>query len=180
MADMAAIDPPFVRSDRPYVYHVRTPGHTYAFFAPMWPRSDAEPVYPFRDRFGAYFIDLNPATPEIDESEARRLAATLEPQAKWVYFAVERYKFTLMESFCAVAVMAWHLIDDDASITRLCSDADFCDPYTAVWATFAVFRNSHSIRDHMSNDAKLKYLHCYTELGHMLQRYGVALRLNWW
>jgi len=178
---MAAIDPPFIGNDSAHVYYVRTSGHSHTFYAPMDPRSDAEAVHPFCDSSGAYFMDMNPANPEeLEDSEARRFAAILEPQAKWAYFAIDTYRFTLMDSFCAVAIMAWHLIDGDASITRLCTDMDFGDPYCAVWATFAVFRNSHSIRDHLSDDAKLKYLHCYTELGHILQLYGVTLRLNWW
>jgi hypothetical protein len=184
MAEMAAIDLPFIQSDSPHVYHVRTPGHTYGFYAPMDPRSDAEAVYPFRDSSGAYFMDINPANPEaLEDSEARRLAGILEPVAKWVRFAIDYYKDFFINSFCAASIMAWYLIDDEASIARLCDTCDYMDyndPYTAVWATFAVFRNSHSIRDHLSNDAKLKYLHCYTELGHILQLYGVTLYLNWW
>jgi len=178
---MPLIAPPFIPNDSAYIYRVCTPGHPHTFQAPKWARDDAEVVYPLQDESENYTMTLSPLKEEHFEG-VERLAAILEEQAKWTYIAVEWSKGFIMNSMCAVSIMAWHLIDDEASITHLCntrSGTDFRDPYCAVWTTLAVFRNSHALRNHLSDDAKHDYLHCYTELGNILQQYGVALHLDW-
>jgi hypothetical protein len=180
MKPMAAVDPPFVPEDSAVVYCVSAPKHKHTFHAPVSPRSDAEAVWPFRDGDGGTTMTMSALASEHFEGVEAH-AVILENRAKWVHFMVMSCKDLCAKFMCAVAVMAWYLIDDDASLTRLIDtapDIDFRGIHFAVWTVLAEFRNSHALRHHLSDEAKQKYLDCYTEVVDNLGAYGVTLILD--
>jgi hypothetical protein len=79
---------------------------------------------------------------------------------------------------CAVAMIAWHLIDGDASLPHLYRmRVDFMDIEFAVWAVLAFLRDMWALDRFLSSNTFMSYFRCCRHLVHTLRSHDVAVLL---
>jgi len=76
---------------------------------------------------------------------------------------------------CALVMMAWHLVDDSASLSWLYNvrDRDFTDREFAVWAVVAFFRDLWSLSHFLDEKVFMTYLEYFLHLVSVLRRHGI-------
>jgi len=79
-----------------------------------------------------------PVESYLDPLAFKERAIQLEARATDVNNVISRYISSSHSLVCAIAMLAWHLIDDDANALQLSTALDFKTIDVAVWAVFAV------------------------------------------
>jgi len=106
----------------------------------------------------------------------QRPALLLEHNAMQVTDVISTCPISQHDHVCALAMMAWYLIDDDANIMFLSDKLDFTKIDVAVWAVLAVFRNVVVLRsDYLSRSALSKYTNCFHQLVGLLNTFNVVV-----
>ena len=157
---MTGIHPAFVPVDSPFIY--RTWTHGLRFDAPVTADNDSREVVAFS---GHDTVKMRPLPRECccPLHAAQELAGYLESNARRVsdmLLACEEWRHGLL---CIYAVMAWHLIDSDASLTHLYISFkmnDLMDLDIVAWTVLAVFRNMWALRELLSKEAIYLYTKC--------------------
>jgi hypothetical protein len=164
---MPAITPAFIPKDSTKVYKVWVEGYPEPFEAPM--RADADifrdVVHPFQNLSGSYTLELEPISiKHYDDPQALwRPAIILESYATKVSSVVFTSPESIHDIMCAYTMLAWHLVDDKASIMRFCEGFNFSLD-VSIWAVVAVFRNWWALQAHLSEVAMNKYTNCLCQL----------------
>jgi len=150
----------------------------HAFEAPTDVLRDYEIVYPFETRSGEHSMTMRPLPAEHNRfiEAMQRPLATLESEAMRVSDVLHAKRCFNKHELCAVTMMGWYLIDDDAHISRLSNDVDFTDVDGLVWAVLAVLRNYHALKPRLSGIAMRTYLDCVRKLASILRDHGVTVR----
>jgi hypothetical protein len=83
---------------------------------------------------------------------------------------------------CALVMMAWHLVDDSASLSWLYNvrDRDFTDREFAVWAVVAFFRDLWSLSHFLDEKVFMTYLEYFLHLVSVLRRHGIHVLVVTW
>jgi len=184
---MPLVLPAFIRSGSTSVYRVWVRGSPEAFEAP--PRvfacsaAQREIVHPFLDRSGNHVMAMYSLSPECCRyhDALRRGAAILEAQASRAYYTVYTYHASKLDYLTAYIMVAWYLIDDDASIMRLYdkwNDLMMSSTDIAVWTVVAFIRNKWGLEPYLSQDAVSTYLDCYYRFVSLLLTHGVHLHTS--
>jgi hypothetical protein len=81
---------------------------------------------------------------------------------------------------CALVMMAWHLVDDSASLSEFYAECDkftdtcdFIHAEVAVWAVVAFFRDLWDLHHHLTEGIFMTYLACFVHLVDVLRRHGI-------
>ena len=76
---------------------------------------------------------------------------------------------------CALLMIAWHLVDDTASLPNLhpFRERDFSTIEMAVWAALAFFRDMWSLHPYFDENDFVAYLNTVVHLIDVLRRHGV-------
>jgi len=172
---MTDIQPAFVPSDSPFIYRTWTNG--LRFDAPVAADNDSREVVAFP---GHHTMKMSPLPRDdaFSSHAPQDLAGFLESNARRVsemLLACEVWRHGLI---CIYAVMAWHLIDSDASVTRLCDffhTNDLMELDVVVWTVLAVLRNMWAFRELLSEDAIRLYTICNRQIAATLRRHGYTV-----
>lgn len=164
----------FIPTENTPFYRVRICGCTSG--APMMAKPDPsrEVVDPFLDDSGQHVLRMQPLGPlhYLDSSLPRDCAELLERKAAQVEEGVLNFPNSNNQEFCFLVMMAWHLVDDSASLPyfyRFCSSLRLWLVDHEIWAIVVTFRNFYVLRDHMSSDAVSRYINSFDKLVSVLE-----------
>jgi len=167
----------FVPVDSACVYRIRL-GDGFQYESPMHVfRLPRETVCPFLDQGGNPSMTMYSLSSEhCRYHEAlRRGAAFLEAYANGVRNVIFSFPGTSEGHMCALTMIGWHLIDDNASIKHLHTNFNFAEIDVAVWATLATVRNMWALKPYISGRALNDYLECFNHLVSLLKQHGVTV-----
>ena len=172
---MPTITPAFMPKDSTTVYKVCIDNQD-PFKAPK--AGPGRPVTPFQGGTTVCLMEMEPL-PEKSYNflePLQRPALLLEHNAMQVTDVISTCPIAQHKYMCALAMMAWYLIDDDANIMLLSDKLDFSSIDVAVWAVLAVFRNVVVLRpDYLSRGALSKYMNCFHQLVGLLNTFNVVV-----
>ena len=172
---MPTITPAFIPEDTKTVYKVCIDDQE-PFKAPK--AGPGRPVKPFQGGTTVCLMEMGPL-PEKSYNflePLERPALLLEHNAMQVTDVISTCPVSQHNHVCALVMMAWYLIDDDANIMLLSDKLDFTKIDVAVWAVLAVFRNVVVLRsDYLSRSALSKYMNCFHQLVGLLNTFNVVV-----
>jgi len=177
-AEMPAIAPAFVQDDSKTVYRVSIDGHVYPFDAPVRADAGRKVVKPFQTRSDACIMKMEPLPQKAYNLFAplQRMGTVLEHNATQVTSVISTFGLREQDHVCALVMIAWYLIDDDANIMNISDKLDFTRLDVAVWAVLAVFRNVVGLRPrYLSHSAASKYINCFHQLVGLLNTFNVVV-----
>lgn len=171
---MPTITPAFIPTDSKTVYKVCIDGQD-PFKAPK--AGPGRPVTPFQGGTSVCLMEMEPLPNKSYNflEPLQRPALLLEHNAAQVTEAISTCRLSQHPYVCALVMLAWYFIDDDANIMFLSDKLNFAEVDVAVWAVLAVFRNTVALRDHLSRDALARYINCFHQLVGLLNTFNVVV-----
>jgi len=168
---------PFVRSNSAYCYQVRIAGRV--FNAPV--RSEHLVTRrPCEKPDGTHLLELTALWrashhQDPDVWHMKLYAIFLESYEDEVVSIVPHQRDVYV---CAVTMMAWHLVDTDASLPHLYQTrVDFMGVEHAVWAVIAFLRDMWALEQFLSWNTFMSYFRCCQHLIRVLRSHDVATLL---
>ena len=166
---------PFVPDSSALCYQVRLKGRV--FNAPGHPdHLTKRPLYENSDgthsvHMEALWRPWHHQDPEVFHMQL--YAIFLESYEDEVLDKVLRHSDTYV---CAVAMMAWHLIDGDAGLPQLYQmRINFMDIEVAVWAVVAFLRDMWALDQFLSANTSMSYLRCCKHLVRVLRSHNIGV-----
>jgi hypothetical protein len=168
----------FVSTDSPIIYKVKVEGQPDSFDTPRERDNDTREVVHLSN---AHALNMRPFPVKSyrDHIVFKEYAIQLAMKAADVSDLVFRYARSSHSLVCAITMLAWHLVDDDANILQFSKDVDFTKIDVAIWAVLAVFRHMWHLHDDMSEDAMNRYLDCFCRLVGILNLHNVTVRVSY-
>jgi hypothetical protein len=139
-----------------------------------------EVVRPFQD----HVLRMQPLSDmhHIGSSLPSLCARILNDRAKVVEHTVFYYPLSANTRLCFLVMVAWYLVDDEASLSAFYRRRhlhNYKDIDVAVWAAVLTFRNFHVLRRHMSDEALRLYTGCFNELVRSLKRESCSVHTSY-
>jgi len=161
-------------TDSKTVYKVSIDGQE-PFKAPK--AGPGRPVTPFQSGSSVCLMEMEPLPRHSYNflEPLERPALLLEHNAARVTEVMSTCRLSQQGYVCALVMLAWYFIDDDANIMLLYDKLNFAETDVAVWAVLAVFRNIVALRDHLSRDALARYINCFHQLVGLLNHFNVVV-----
>jgi len=143
-----------------------------------------EVVRPFQGRSGHHVMRMQPLSDMhyIGSTLPFQCAQTLNDRAKVVEHTVYYYPLSVNARLCFLTMIAWYLVDDEASLyafNRRRHFHKFKDIDVAVWAVVLTFRNFHVLKKHLTNEASRLYASSLEELVRSLRRENCTVHMSY-
>jgi hypothetical protein len=147
------------------------------------PEFPGEAVMPFHDRTGNV-LRMQPLSDMhyIGSNLPFLCARILSDRAKVIEHTVYYYPLSVNARLCCLVMVAWYLVDDDASLSAFYRRRHFHNYKhidVAVWAAVLTFRNFHVLRRYLSGEASRLYASCFHELVRSLRRESCIVHMSY-
>jgi len=179
---MPALNLAFVPNDSSAVYRVEVSGYKDPFDSPRleYEPNDCQIVSLSQHSGGVHIMHPLPSNCYYCPQDPQHVANALGPLAKRIIQTVSNYHLSDSASArtCALTIMAWYLIDNNADTIQFTPNMRFDDDDHEIWAVVFVFRNLWILSPHLSDYAVHAYLMAFYSLISILNSYGFIIQTS--